>query len=189
MAHLFVVAFYGELPTRQPVVVESGSILVGVHGAYVAGDGYPQVSRHREGSGREQMYVLCHVGIRGFGCQTVAQVVAQGEAGLCRQIALTLCVEEGQASSPVQAEPVGQFPVVFGIKGEFETPLCLIDAGSVGGVCRCGGSSVVPFVCGGDTGTEQMVDKFGAEPYAVACRGCIVEIHTSTPVAYARMEF
>ena len=108
--------------------------MVGIHGAYVSGDGYPQVGRHGEGSGGEQMDVLGHARVGGFGSDALSPVVTGGDAGLCRQIVLALCVEQRGSYTEVQAEPVGSFPVVFSVERQFHAPLRKVAAGGIGGV-------------------------------------------------------
>ena len=183
--HLLVVTFQREFPAGQTGVVGSGGVLVSIHGAYVPGDGYPQVGGHGEGGGRKQVDVLGHARIGGFGSETFAPVVSDRYAWLGGEIAFTLRAEQRGARPEVQAEPVGSFPAVFGVERQFHAPLRKVAVVGIGGVLPGGTVVHIADVRGRYARCEQVVDEFAAEADTVTGGRGEVEVGTQAPVADA----
>ena len=188
VAHLFVVSLYGELPSRQSGIVTSERVLVGIHGAYVFRNRHPKVGRHGEWGGREQVDVLRHAGVGGFGGESLSEVMACGEAGLQGEILLSLCGEQRRPYTGVQAEVSAEVEVVFGIERCFLSVQRAVVGGVVEGLFLWLPVFHLLQFGGGDARSEGMVGIFCSELDVVCRGGGIVEVHAGSPVADAGTE-
>ena len=186
--HLFIISLDGELPTRQSGIVASYGELVGIHRTDVFGNGYPEVGRHRQRSGGQQMHILCHARIGCFGRISLSEVIAGGKAGLQRIVAFPLCVEQRCAYTCIQTEPGVYIEIVFGVKGDFLSAHGMAVAGIVNRIFLEGAIIYILYFRGSYSRTERMVDVLCTELDVVLRHGGVVKVHTRTPVTDTGVE-
>ena len=172
--HPLVVALDGEAVALPDIVVNPGGHLVADEGPQPARHRHPRVGGQVDVAIAQQVDVLPHPGIGGFQAQVVAQEPPCREARLQQGVGRPLDVEQAEPQPGVQAEGVGEGPIVLGEERRLAGP-------QQGVGIQAAREEVRPLVRPGRTclaplGAEAMQQEIAPETHAVRRGGTVVEL-------------